>query len=190
MTLLGMEKLSTLLLNEGQPCGVRLLGRVKAAEVDFLPVYRRASNEFGTITTQSHATREISFPKAAVPQVLLLSSLTEIVPAVVSAIAVFVIDLFRPRSHLHDPDHAMGQIVGLIDRHEDISTMADGARFLPCKTSIPCCVSVSILKVAQWARFPRQVAGIRIIRQALTEVFCSVERLRLHRQSFVMEMVR
>lgn len=173
MRLVGTQELSAFFASRSKPCGVRFLGRVETAEVNLSMVSLYLGRESWSFAGSSYAARQARFRSAAVPFILLVSCFSQVLPAIVSAVTIFVIDRLRPFASLHSPDHAMQTVMRFADLDGIISPIRICAsRSSASEKPIPCSSRVGVLEMVEQARFPGQGTGLRVIVEALAQILC------------------
>lgn len=178
MRLVRTQKLPAFFAYSGEPRSVRFFWRVKAAEVDRSVIAFYLGGKSWSLASLSDAARQPSIGATAVPFVLLMSCFSQVSPAIVSAIAIFVIDRLRPFAGLHSPDHAMRSVMSVTHVYKIIPPVwICAARSSAGEKSIPSGLRMRILEVVQWARLPRQRARVRVIIETFTQIFCARQPL-------------
>jgi len=142
-------------------CFMSFLGGIKIAkEVIFaIRCYRRRPSSPFFVPKCSFEACRIIATNTAIPPILHLSRLTQIIPAIIGTIGVFVISLrFWPCAGRDKPSQAMGHIFSAVDRDANIAVICDGARRLAGPFAIPPWCRIGSL-------FPRQQSVAWIVGQ-------------------------
>lgn len=173
MKLVGAQEISTFFAGRSKPCGVRFLGRVETAEMNLSMVSLYLGRKSRSFARSSYAARQSRFRSAAVPFVLLVGCFSQVFPAIVSAVTIFVIDRLRPFAGLHSPYHSMQTVMRFANLHEIIAPIRICAsRSSASEKRIPCSLRVGVLEMVERARFPGQGTGLRVIVEALAQILC------------------
>lgn len=182
MKLVGTQEIATFIANGCEPCGMGFFWRVKAAKMDLPTVPLYLGGETWTFARSPHSARQSSVRTIAVPFVLLVSCFSQVLPAIVSAVAIFMIDRLRPFAGLHSPDHAVQTVVRLADLNKIVAPFRVRASgFSVGEKSIPRGLCMRILKVMRRPCFPRQHASMGIIVETFAQILCGRQILR-HRE--------
>lgn len=184
MKLIGSKKLTAFRAGNCTPSCVRFLGRVEGPKVDFLPVHRDSRSEPTAPVIFINAARQFRGPTLIrVPSILGKGRLAQVRKSVVQAVKVFVIDVLRPFTGEHHPDHAVRSITSIIYADPDVLTIRRTRRFA-WEALVPIRLRLRMRKMIQRAMLPRKRARLRIINKTLMQI----RRIRLerHRQLYAM----
>lgn len=173
-----LQKLTTHFGDVSKPCSVSFLGSVKAAEVDrfMIEFYLRCKSR--AFARTPYTTWQHSVRSRAVPFILLVRRFSQVCPAVVVPVAVYMVNRLRPCSGHHRPDDAMHKNLPAVDLSLYVSGIPRSC--LPAgEIAVPSSLGISMLEMVQRARLPRQSSGKRIIRQSLMQIVCGWELLHI-----------
>lgn len=184
MTLIGAEELASLFARSGAPRSMGLFWRIERPKVNFLAVYCDPGSEPGASVVPINAARQFPDIRAvSVPSVLGKCCLTQVRKAVVQAIKVFVINVFRPLAGDHHPDHAMRAIASIVYADPNVLPVRRSC-LLTREALVPIGLRLCMGKMVQRTMFPGERTRLGIIEKTLMQI--RRVRLERHRQLFAM----
>lgn len=187
MTLFGPKELASLLTHEATPSLVRQFWCVVSADVDQPTVTDCPRHKATSLALARHnTTRQKSVVLSAVPHVLLVGRLAQIVPAIIRRLAILMVDRLGPSAGLNDPDQTMCSELACIHEDTRMPIPVRTTCWFSGKATVPFALRRLMLEVMQRSCFPRQDAGSGIVGKALTQIIGCRQPFSWHLQSWEM----
>lgn len=170
--LVGAEKLAALFIDKFAPRSVRFFRRVIGADVNKLPSARRSASHktARAALARDDTTRQLT-RVATVPLVLLACCLTEVFPAVIRRVTVFVVNcILGPFACLHDPNQAMSSELPSVHEKPNMAIAVRQSRCPASPTGVPPALRFLVLEMVQGPGSPDQHADIGIVGKAFAQI--------------------